>query len=216
MLTDLQPGTTCIICMLEGADMKKKNKEFNCNCSVYFHEKCWTDFCQTLPVKCPYCKKARPLPINLIKYIRGKVITFLAVLLILAFYGMYIYAGLSLPTDAENYWGILHLCIGYPVLFTISYAMLFCTLYYNVPVPIVNMWKIFGNFYALVLFIFSHIYVFSRQLDKYLLAVASVCVSMGILYGYLILLIYECWVQYRPPVAPAEDALELRRQVDNV
>ena len=46
----------CVIC-LENVDTVNKSDMFNCNCSVFFHEKCWLYYIINKNIKCPYCRK---------------------------------------------------------------------------------------------------------------------------------------------------------------
>lgn len=75
----------CVICLEnEGTfnPLIHKASYFNCNCSIYFHKDCWTNFLITNN-KCPYCRIIRTEPINPLYLLVKKYNIFLLFLQIL-------------------------------------------------------------------------------------------------------------------------------------
>ena len=162
--------TTCIICLQDDGVKIQKNKEFGCNCPLYFHQECWNLFCANGNLQCPLCRKK-------IKYsppIFIRIFTITLYISLSSCFILYITSALLLSPEVENYHNIMHICIGFPSLWIFAF---FCTSL-ELGYRCLKYIQIICNIYSLVLFVLVQIYMYEGWFNDHVLILTTSIINV--------------------------------------
>lgn len=199
----------CVICLDNQGEILRKNGEFGCNCAIYFHQDCWNTFQSKKPVICPFCKKvvaedvhavvieehARSMREQFVKLFLY-ISVFLVIVVFFASYILYLVGAILLSPKAENYGGIMHICVGTFCLWSLVLLIGFLIIYENsYPwMRRLNNWSTriiqpITNAYSLILGVFGQIRLWKGEFDDHPVIMAAAITNLIFIVGGCVFLI---------------------------
>jgi uncharacterized Zn-finger protein len=195
--------SVCVICLNAGGEeLVRKNRDFSCECAIYFHSNCWEEFRQNGGVSCPYCRNNLVIVPNF--SVCDAMIIVLFYIGIITSFVLFISGAAMLSPSEQNYNNIIHICIGFPSLWIFNVVSSFLSFRYQDTAcgKIFKAYAVFfGSTYSCIIFIFLQVYLYSGKLNNHNVIFAGAISTTVTYYGiisYLSVKIFTRSIRIQP------------------